>query len=155
VLPGADPTSIAPLVAVEAMVPVVPDWRVRLITLGGEDPATRLRLSRAEVRFTTAVRLALEMDAPVAAAAYRHGSEAARAAALIRAATLGTPPPGNLATDAARGAEARFPLAARDLLAAGMVPGPGLGDALARAETAWIASDFSLDKAALVADALS
>ncbi len=155
VLPGADPSAIAPLVHTETAVPVVPDWRVRLIALGGENPAERLRLSRAEVGFIKAVKAALSMDAPIAACAYRHGQEAARAAALIRAAALGVAPPDTLSTDAGRGAEARFPLAARDLIAAGMLPGPGLGEALARAETAWIASDFSLDKSALVAEALN
>lgn len=153
VLPGADPKAIGPLVATEAAVPVVPDWRVRLIALGGEDPTERLRLSRAEKGFIKSVGAALALDAAVAETAYRHGQEAARAAGLIRAATLGTPPPATLGADAGRGAEARFPLAARDLIAAGMLPGPELGEALARAEAAWIASDFSLDKSALLREA--
>ncbi|HET9903855.1 MAG TPA: CCA tRNA nucleotidyltransferase [Xanthobacteraceae bacterium] len=36
----------------------------------------------------------------------------------------------------------RFPLRAADFLRRGLVPGPGLGRALARAEEAWIAADF-------------
>ncbi len=47
-----------------------------------------------------------------------------------------------------------MPLAAADLIAAGMAPGPTLGQALARAEAAWIESDFALDKTALLAQAL-
>ncbi|MEO1491559.1 MAG: CCA tRNA nucleotidyltransferase [Pseudomonadota bacterium] len=155
VLPGADPNALAPLVQTEGAVPVVPDWRVRLIALGGDDPSQRLRLSRAETSFVTSVKAALASDGTVAEIAYHHGPDAARAAALIRAATLGEMPPATLSIDAGRGAQAKFPLAARDLIAAGLLPGPELGEALARAEAAWIASDFSLDKAALVAEALN
>jgi tRNA nucleotidyltransferase/poly(A) polymerase len=43
-----------------------------------------------------------------------------------------------------------LPLSGRDLLAAGVAPGPELGRRLARAEAAWIASDFSLTRTALL-----
>jgi len=39
-----------------------------------------------------------------------------------------------------------FPLKAADLMARGVVRGPGLGAALAAAEEAWIAGDFPLDR---------
>lgn len=45
----------------------------------------------------------------------------------------------------------RFPLAGRDLLAAGLPAGPELGRRLADAEARWIASDFTLTKAELLA----
>jgi poly(A) polymerase len=54
----------------------------------------------------------------------------------------------------ARGAGAALPVAAADLVAAGIAAGPALGRALARAEAAWIASDFALDREALVARSL-
>ena len=44
-----------------------------------------------------------------------------------------------------------FPLAGRDLMAAGLPAGPELGRRLADAEARWIASDFTLTKAELLA----
>jgi poly(A) polymerase len=44
----------------------------------------------------------------------------------------------------------RFPLAGRDLMAAGLPAGPELGRRLADAEARWIASDFTLTKAELL-----
>ena len=35
-----------------------------------------------------------------------------------------------------------FPISGRDLLAAGMKPGPEMGEALRRLEDWWVASDF-------------
>ena len=68
---------------------------------------------------------------------------------MIRAAALGAPPAPGLRAEAERGAAARFPLRAADL----PLQGPALGAALRRLEEAWIASDFTLDRAALVARA--
>lgn len=45
----------------------------------------------------------------------------------------------------------RFPLAGRDLMATGLPAGPELGRRLADAEARWIASDFTLTKAELLA----
>lgn len=47
-----------------------------------------------------------------------------------------------------------FPVRGRDLIAAGMKPGPGLGDMLDTLETWWVARDFGPDKADLVERAL-
>ena len=44
-----------------------------------------------------------------------------------------------------------FPLAGRDLIDRGRAPGPALGATLARLEDAWAASDFALDRDALIA----
>ena len=44
-----------------------------------------------------------------------------------------------------------FPLRAKDFVARGVEKGPSLGAALARAEDAWIAAGFPLEKAALAA----
>ncbi|PTW54973.1 poly(A) polymerase [Breoghania corrubedonensis] len=44
-----------------------------------------------------------------------------------------------------------FPVAGRDLLALGMKPGPGLGEALRAIEADWIASGFTLGRDALLA----
>ncbi len=45
----------------------------------------------------------------------------------------------------------RFPLAGRDLMAAGLAAGPELGRRLAELEARWIASDFTLTKTELLA----
>ncbi len=44
-----------------------------------------------------------------------------------------------------------FPLSGRDFVAHGVVPGPQMGSALARAEALWVAADFPLDGPALAA----
>ncbi len=44
-----------------------------------------------------------------------------------------------------------LPLTGDDLLAAGVEPGPAVGQAMRTLEAAWIASDFTLDRAALLA----
>jgi poly(A) polymerase len=140
VLPGADPTPLAPLVHIEAGRP--PRWQRRLAALGsGPDWPERLRLSRADARALAATAAALAADATPAASAWRHGPEAAGDAALIRAATLATPLPPDLDAEIARGAAARFPLRAADL----DLEGRALGAALKRLEAAWLASDLRLD----------
>lgn len=43
-----------------------------------------------------------------------------------------------------------MPVAGRDLIALGFAPGPGMGDVLRRLEEAWVASDFTAGKEALL-----
>lgn len=153
ILPGADAAAAAPLVAVEAMAGAPrPDWKRRLVVMGVgvEDAAMRLRLSRAEQRGLRAIADALSEEAPPAQAAYRHGAEAARDSALLRAASLGEPPPRRLMKEVARGAVAAFPVSAADLVARGAKPGPALGRKLAALETAWLESDFKLSRGDLL-----
>jgi len=154
-LPGADPALLAPLVHVEGLAGAAPDWRARLVALGGEDPAGRLRLSRAEARDLEAIRGALAEPRPPAEAAHLLGPDVARTAALIRAAgSAERDGLDGLEAELARGAAAEFPLKAEDLIAAGMRPGPGLGQALNQARNAWLESGFTLDRAALVGAAM-
>ena len=144
VLPGADPTALAPLVHLEGGRP--PRWQRRLAALGWRSEwGDALRLSRAERRALEAVAAALAAGEPPAVAAYRHGAEAALDAALVRAASVGAPLPADLGAELARGAVAAFPLRAADLA----LSGPALGTMLRRLEEAWIASDFALDAEAL------
>jgi poly(A) polymerase len=141
VLPGADPAPLGPLVHLEAEAGLGPRWQRRLAALGPQPGwAEALRLSRADARALVATAAALAEDARPAAAAYRHGPDAARDAALIRAATLAQPLPADLEAEVARGAAAVLPLSAADL----ELEGPALGRALKAAEAAWIASDFAL-----------
>lgn len=152
VLPGASADALAPLAASEASAGVRPDWKRRLIALGAapEDAAERLRLSRAESRALAAIAAALEACEPAAWAAYRHGAEAARDAALLRAARERKAPPRSLSREIARGATASFPVSAKDLIDRGAKPGPALGRKLEALEAQWIASDLKATKGELL-----
>jgi poly(A) polymerase len=44
-----------------------------------------------------------------------------------------------------------LPVTGKDLIAAGLAPGPGMGEALRRLEDWWVASDFKPDRDALMA----
>lgn len=98
------------------------------------------------------------------AALYRLGAEAVTDRALLAAAHLWKHGNGGNGADAALRAlvtlarnwvAPRFPLAAADFMSRGLRPGPALGAALARAEAAWIAADFTVDDGILagIADA--
>ncbi len=142
VMPGADAGALAPLVRAEGA--LSPDWRRRAAALGGS--AAGWRLSRADARALDLRRAALAEGTPVHEVAYRHGAEVARDVALIRACGAAADLRG---IDAA--AHARLPLRATDL----PLEGRALGDALRRAEAAWIASGFALTAGELRALALS
>lgn len=147
-LPGADPKALAPLVHIEKSMEIAPRWQRRLVAIGGS-PDSDLRMSRADQRAIAGICAALASDETVKTQAYRLGADAALDAALIVAATLGQMPDATVLSDTAKGAAAVFPLKARDLLGR-FEPGPKLGAELRRLENSWIASDFSLEKAALL-----
>lgn len=153
VAPGADALTLAPLVETERQAGATPDWPRRLVALGVAGAAEGWRLSRAQMRRVDAIMAALARDESVAATAQRLGADAARDAALIRAASLGAPPPGDLDVEVARGAAARFPLRAQHLIGLGVPPGPELGATLGRLREEWIAEDFRPGRAALLARA--
>ena len=146
VLPGSDPRALAPLVHLEAGLP--PDPLRRLAALGGPDPAETLRLSRAEARQLALYREALAEDRGIPALAQAEGRAAARDVALLRAAMTGQPLPPGLESVIERAATARFPVAAADLMPA--LQGPALGRRLEHLRRAWVASDFTLDRDALL-----
>ncbi|HUF55039.1 MAG TPA: CCA tRNA nucleotidyltransferase, partial [Thermohalobaculum sp.] len=130
-------------------------WRTRLAALGADDLEGALRLSRAEARFLDDVRALRAEPHPPAVGAYLRGPEAALAAALLRSAAGGPPPGPELERAVRRGAAAELPLRAADLIEAGLAEGPALGRALKAAEAAWLASEFSLDRDALLREALA
>ena len=107
-----------------------------------------MRLSRAEARRLDDTRKAIALNAP-AEAAYTYGADIARDAALVLAASLGTPLPDDLEARISLGASAVFPVSAADLLGK-IPPGPALGHALNQLRTRWIKSGFTLDKDALL-----
>jgi len=147
VLPGAEVRFLAPLVHLEGALP--PDPLRRLASLGGEDVADRLRLSKAEARRLMRLREAMADPASEAALGYRYGAEAARDTVLIRAATLGQEIPAFCWNRVEFGAAQRFPIAAADLMPG--LQGAALGARLKALEDRWIASGFSLTREALLA----
>ncbi|ETD86259.1 CCA tRNA nucleotidyltransferase [Rhodobacter capsulatus] len=146
VLPGAEARFLAPLVHLEGSVPADP--LRRLACLGGEDPADRLRLSKAEARRLERLREALGDPGSDAELGYRYGAEIGRDALLIRGASLGQEIPESSRNRVAFGAAQRFPVTAADLMPKHQ--GPALGAKLKELERRWIASGFSLSREALL-----
>jgi poly(A) polymerase len=142
VLPGADPRALAPLVHLDAAHP--PHWLRRLVVLGGEDPETALRLSRAEARDLAALRAVLGTADTPGALGWRLGASLAVDAMLARAATLEGPLPANWQAEIDRGSASRFPVAAADLMPA--LQGEALGQRLKALEARWLASDLTLKR---------
>ncbi|KMK65434.1 CCA tRNA nucleotidyltransferase [Puniceibacterium sp. IMCC21224] len=147
VLPGAVPHALGPLIHIERQFAIAPDALRRLAVLGFADGAT-LRLSRADQRHLLALRDGIESADGAAALGYRHGAAFARDVLLLRAALFELPlnPAAFVASD--RGATARFPVTAHDLMPE--LSGPALGARLKKLEDLWIASDFILDRDSLL-----
>lgn len=115
----------------------------------GASLAQRLRLSGAERDRLVAATAGPPTEAgeDPRAAIYRLGvdvfrdrvrlSQAHGQGALLALADAWTPP--------------RFPLSGADAIAAGVTPGPAMGEALRKVEAAWIAGGFSEDRQALLA----
>ena len=149
ILPGADARGLPGLVAAEREAGEAPHWQTRLALLAPADALRDLRLSRDEARLHDRITVATQLDP--AEAGFRHGAAIARPAALIRRARGMALAP-DWQERIARAAEARLPLAAADLMPA--LSGPALGEALRRAEDAFVASDFALPRDALLRIAL-
>ncbi len=147
ILPGADATALALLVHLEQGLGVSAAPLRRLASLGDLNLESDLRLSKKQITEIHNMRSYLSLGLSAAEFGYRNGFSAARDAILLRAAALGqSVDPDDLA-QARNGAAAVFPLKAADLP---HLSGPALGKALKAAETAWIASGFSLSKQALI-----
>lgn len=149
-LPGANAHALAPLLAREADAALAPDWKVRLAALGSEEANDRLRLSRSEARYQSAVRHLLDRQLPPAIAASEFGAEIATAAQVIATSGLDVDWAA-IADEIERGCQATFPVSASDLLQAGIPPGPELGAALQAARDAWHDSDLCAGKERLLA----
>jgi poly(A) polymerase len=137
-----------------------PDGMLRLAALTADegdprapDLAQRLRLSNAEARRLAAIEQALA-DAPFAAldadyareAAYWRGADAMWDALVVFAAAGGIGPVGLQAL--AGWQPPVFPLGGVDAKAAGLSPGPEMGEALRATEQWWAASGFPDDRQA-------
>lgn len=149
VLPGAGAASLPVLVHVEQAAGLVADPIRRLAILGGEDVADHLRLSRAEAARLLRLTTAMADETPPAALGYRLGGPEAMDALALRAALSSREIEPDKAVQARFGAGQTFPVRAADLPG---LQGAPLGRRLSRLKAAWVASDFSLTKSALLAD---
>ncbi|MDX3926903.1 MAG: CCA tRNA nucleotidyltransferase [Shinella sp.] len=166
--------AIPALVAAENALEWQPDPLLRLAAIVPPDAerlkamASRLRLSRTEAAFFDHWAGAPEIPAKLADTAfdrmlYRHGAQglvirlrlalaAARAKAesdVEAAAFAGMCQ--RLLARALQWKKPVFPLSGSDVLAAGIAPGPGVGETLSSLEEAWVESNFHLDRASLLA----
>lgn len=149
-LSGADDRALAPLVHLESIglaAEAEVDPILRLAALG-EDQSKPLRLSKAQDKHLHILREAALGTADAAELAYRLGATDAFKAMILRAALLESPLDPQMNQDIQRGAEAKFPIAAQDLMPA--LSGAKLGHTLRQLERDWIKSGFLLDKAALL-----
>ena len=148
VLPGADDRALAPLVHLEGQAGVGPDPLRRLAVLGGVNVAEVLRLSRAQSLRLDQMRKAVGGTADPAVLGYRLQAQTARDSLLLRCALLEQPWDTAAMAHIETGANARFPVKAKDLIPA--FQGPELGAKLSALETKWIASGFTLTRAELL-----
>lgn len=142
ILPGADDSALARLIAEEERLSVAPSALRRLSLLGGAEIKARLRLSRKQAEYVAALRDGLGSAEMPGALGYYHGAEAGRDIVLLRAALFEAPATAEALKAAAFGAAQVFPLRAEDFLPA--VTGPALGRHLKALEKEWIASGFCL-----------
>ena len=126
-----------------------PHWLGRLVALGGEETLERLRLSKSEQRQYQLIKAAAFEGVPLPTAAYEHGADIAVQAYLIRCAIAESMPDPNQIAQLTDAAAQIFPIAASDLMPD--YTGPALGARLAQLKAAWIASNFTLGKAELLA----
>ncbi|MDF1726792.1 MAG: CCA tRNA nucleotidyltransferase [Sulfitobacter sp.] len=147
ILPGAEDRWLAPLVHLEGLTGIAADPLTRLAILGGQEVATRFRLSKAEKTTLETLVEAGFGAIPLQEVAYRQGLAVARQSLLIRCAVAGQAPEGPLLETLSHAAAAQFPLKAADLMPE--YEGPALGAKLKELEALWIASGFTLDAQAL------
>ncbi|MFT4148750.1 MAG: CCA tRNA nucleotidyltransferase [Paracoccaceae bacterium] len=147
VLPGADPRDMAVLVDLEGDIP--PRWLRRLAALGATDAADRLRLSRAEAADLDRLRNGITGTFAPAALGWMLGEDLGADAVLVRAALMESCPPPGWQGEVTRGAAARLPVTAADLMPA--LSGPALGRRLKEIEVRWLASDLRLTRDDLLA----
>lgn len=148
VLPGSDPTYLPILVHNEDNAGVSPKFTRRLASLGGENVAEALRMSKAEAREVDKLREAVGITSPEETG-YRLGDALGLDARLLSSALLESVFDPAEIEKVTFGASQSFPVQAADLM--DRFQGPELGAALKRLEAKWISSAFTLTKAQLIA----
>lgn len=148
VLPGAECAALAPLIHVERLAGLTPDFVARLAAIGGEDVAERLRLSKKEAGRLALYRAEVGSARGAGELGYRHGRDPAQQIVALRIAMLELPFDASMFSLAGHGAQQVLPVRAQDLMP--QFQGAALGAELKAIEQRWIASDFTLDPAALL-----
>ena len=161
---GLGDGDIAALLVVETAAQAAPDPLLRLAALaagldadGRRGLAGRMRLSNDEAEtlaalappWTTLGRTAADWRQ----ALHRDGAECFRRRALLAASVGETEVLAPRLAAAAAWTPLAMPLSGGDIVALGVAPGPAVGTLLAELEAEWRASDFKLDRAALLARA--
>ena len=148
ILPGSDAKTLPLLLHIEDASGVPADPLTRLASLGGQDATNHLRLSKAEAIRLGEIRGAAQETQPLSEIAYRLGADVARQAMVLRAAFIEREPDKDAELQISAGAAAVFPISAKDLMP--QYAGRALGEVLTKLENDWIASDFALDRKALL-----
>lgn len=161
-----DLARLAPLLTLESNLALRPHPLLRLALLLrptgqaetlARDITRRWKLSAKEGKLLHLLGTAPSLPALDAAMAHRlaylNGNESGFLLLLQEAAEQGMAPVrfAPLWPEAAYWAPPRLPVSGEDLKARGLGAGPAMGKALRQLEEAWIASDFTLDRAALLA----
>jgi poly(A) polymerase len=155
ILPGASVLTLARLIdleesyPIEGRMPAPMDMPTRLASLGCEDIADRLRLSKADAKKVALVREETGKLTPPHELGYRYGYWDGVHCLLLRWASLLLPFDEASLPEIAKGAEASFPVSAADLMPE--FSGKALGDTLKKLEAVWIDSIFETTKAELLA----
>lgn len=149
-LAGTDDRALAPLIDTEIHAGANPDLIRRLAALGGPEMGDALRLSRAQTARVGQLRKAATGTAGAGELGYRLKRDMARDALMLRCALLEQPWNQAEMALAEAGANARFPVRAKDLMPG--LTGPDLGARLAELEGKWIASGFLLTRVELLND---
>jgi len=142
ILPGSNDRGLAPLIHLESGLVANPIRR--LAVLGGSEVGDHLRLSKAQTTCWGSLRDQAVGTTGALELGYRLGEDMSRDVLLLRAALLEQALLPNLETDISRGASAKFPLSARDLMP--KITGKALGETLKQLESDWIASRFTLTR---------
>ncbi len=145
-IPGADATHLALLVDQEAGIAV--RWQRRLALIGGASLQDDLRLSRSEATQIDQIRQEIGSNLTAAVLAWRLGAVAALDVLLLRATMFEQSFDHRLLAEIDRGALARFPVEAADLMPD--LQGPALGARLKQLELQWQASDLHLTREELL-----
>jgi poly(A) polymerase len=148
ILPGAGTGLLAVLIHVEQVAGLEPDPIRRLAALGGEDIVQALRLSNVEAAKLARLRDGMENTGSAGALGYHFGASEAVDILALRAASYEQELDPNQAEQARFGAAQTCPVRAADLMPG--LQGPALGQALKTIEARWLASHFTLTKAALL-----
>lgn len=148
VLPGANPHALGPLIHLADQLGLPADPVLRLAAVALPEQARSLRLSKAQLRDLVALhRVATGPEGP-GEMGFRLGETSGLGALALRCAFLEQPVPEHAKDAVIRGANAKFPVRAKDLSA--QFSGLALGEKLRALEGEWIASGFTKTKSDLL-----